>query len=92
MPDRTISILGWSCAALGAAYLTLVIVTVSMAAWQTELAVSVHETEGDIAELESRYYDAVALIDTADPASLGLVAPANVTYAVKAPAPSLSRR
>ncbi|MBU2103405.1 hypothetical protein KKD81_00960 [Patescibacteria group bacterium] len=92
MPDRTISILGYSCAALVVAYLALIIVTVSLAAWQTDLAVEVHVTEGKIAQLENTYYAMVSEIDAANPSSLGLVAPSSVSYAVKAPAPALSRR
>lgn len=75
-----------------AAYLALVIVTVSLAAWQTDLAVAVHETEGEIAMLETTYYEMVAKIDGANPSALGLVAPVAVTYAVKAPAPALTLR
>jgi len=65
---------------------------VSMAAWQTNLAMEVHETESDIARLEARYYDMVAHIDQTDPASLGLVAPLKVTYATTQTAPSVSLR
>ena len=92
MPDRTISILGYSSAALIVGYLALVVVTVSLAAWQTNLAVSVHETEQEIARLEGRYYAMVAQIDRTDPGAFGLAKPANVTYAAKAVAPSVSLR
>lgn len=92
MPDRTISILGSSCALLVVGYLVLIVVTVSMAAWQTDLAVSVHEAEGDIARLEIKYYDMVAHIDATDPSTVGLVPPARVTYAAKASVPALSLR
>ncbi|KND47431.1 MAG: hypothetical protein AB199_03310 [Parcubacteria bacterium C7867-004] len=92
MPDRTISILGFASAALFAAYLALVIVTVSLAAYQTDLAVLVHETEGDIGALESQYYAVVERIDGTDPYAVGLVKPQQVTYAVKAAAPALSLR
>ncbi len=92
MPDRTISILGYSALALVGAYLALVIVTVSLATYQTDLAVLVHETEGDIGELETQYYAMVEQVDDTNPASVGLVKPSKVTYAVKAAAPSLSLR
>jgi hypothetical protein len=92
MPDRTVSILGYSCAVLVAAYLALVVVTVSLAAWQTDLAMAVHETEGDIGRIEAKYYEAVAAIDSTNPGSLGLVAPRAVSYAVKAQMPALSLR
>lgn len=92
MPDRTVSILGYACGALVAGYLALIVVTVSMAAWQTNLAMEVHETEADIARLESRYYDMVAQIDQTDPGSLGLVAPTRVMYATTQTAPSVTLR
>lgn len=92
MPDRTISILGYSTVALIVAYLALVIVTVSLAAWQTDLAVAVHEVEGDIQELEKTYYDTVARLDSTDPGTVGLVAPTAVRYAAKIAAPAVSFR
>lgn len=92
MPNRTVSILGYACGALVASYLVLVVVTVSMAAWQTNLAMEMHETEADIARLEARYYDMVAHIDRTDPLSLGLVAPQRVMYATTAAAPSVTLR
>ncbi|MFA9263077.1 MAG: hypothetical protein ACEQSB_07095 [Undibacterium sp.] len=91
-PDRTISILGYSAGTLVALYLGLIVVTVSMAAWQTNLAMEVHETEASIARLEAKYYDTVARIDQTDPSSLGLMKPAKVTYAAKQVAPSVSLR
>lgn len=92
MPDRTISILSYGAIALVGAYLALVIVTVSLAAYQTDLAVLVHETEGDIGMLETEYYAMVEQVDGTDPSAIGLVKPAKVTYAMKATAPSLSLR
>jgi hypothetical protein len=92
MPDRTISILGYAAAALVAAYLVLVVVTVSLATYQTDLAVLVHETEAQISTLETKYYATVERIDDTSPSSVGLVKPAHVTYAMKAQAPSLSLR
>lgn len=92
MPDRTVSLLGYACGALVASYLVLIVVTVSMAAYQTNLAMEVHETEADIARLESRYYDMVAHIDRTDPGALGLVPPARVMYATTQAAPSVTLR
>lgn len=92
MPSRTIPVLGYACCALLAGYLALVVVTVSMAAWQTNLAVEVYETEQDIARLESRYYAMVAQIDQTSPASRGLQKPVRVTYAAESPAPAFSLR
>lgn len=92
MPKYTVPALTYSIAALIASYLVLVVVTVSMAAWQTNLAMQVHETEADIARLEARYYDMVAEIDQTNPASLGLVAPKTISYATTQAAPAVSLR
>lgn len=92
MPSRTISILSYVAGALVMAYLGLVIVTVSMAAWQTNLAMQIHETESDLARLEARYYAMVAQIDQTDPESLGLEEPARVLYATTQAAPVVTLR
>lgn len=92
MPSKTIPYLGYTAAALVAAYLMLVAVTVSMAAWKTSLSIEVHETEQDIARLESRFYAMVTDIDRADPGSLGLTKPKSVTYATTQAAPTVSIR
>lgn len=92
MPSKIIPYLGYTAAALVAAYLMLVAVTVSMAAWKTSLSIEVHETEQDIARLESRFYAMVADIDRADPGSRGLEKPRSVTYATTQAAPTVSIR
>jgi hypothetical protein len=92
MPKLTLPALGYAAASLIATYLVLIVVTVSMAAWQTNLAMEVHETEADIARLEARYYDMVADIDRKDPAALGLVAPRAISYAPTKAAPSVTLR
>lgn len=92
MPSRTISILGFSSAALVVAYLAIMIVTVSLAAWQTDLAMEAHETEQEIGRLERAYYDRVAEIDAKHPSELGLGKPVRVTYAAKAQVPAVTLR
>ncbi|MES2668620.1 MAG: hypothetical protein V4644_02950 [Patescibacteria group bacterium] len=92
MPDRIVTTLGYTAAALVAVYLVLVVVTVSMASWQTNLAMEVHETEAAIASLESRYYDMVKVIDQTDPSALGLEAPERVMYATSQAAPVFTLR
>ncbi len=92
MPDRTISILSISCAALVAVYIGLVVVTISFAAWQTDLAGTERATESHIAELEDQYYATMARLSAMDPASEGLTLPAHVHYAVAASAPTLTLR
>ncbi|MDB5265126.1 MAG: hypothetical protein JWN64_697 [Parcubacteria group bacterium] len=92
MPDRTISILGISCGALLSVYVALVITTITFAAWQTELRASIRSTEGMISSLESEYYEHVAAITATAPSAFGLVPPASVRYAAKAPATAVSLR
>ena len=90
MPDQTITVLSWAAGVLFFAYLVLVIVTVSLAAMQTSLAADVRSTEGGISELESTYYAALARENASTPASVGLVAPAQVEYATAKPAQALT--
>lgn len=92
MPSTTIPFLGYTALTLVTAYLALVVVTVSMAAWQTNLAVQIHETESELGRLESRYYDMIAVIDRTQPADRGLTKPMGVTYATTATAPVMTLR
>ncbi|HEX2792654.1 MAG TPA: hypothetical protein VHO23_02985 [Candidatus Paceibacterota bacterium] len=92
MPDRTISILSFAVGILIAGYLALVVTTVSLAAWRTDLAAEVRDAENGITTLERSYYDAIAEIGRTDPGTVGLVAPAEVRYAAMVAAPSLSLR
>lgn len=92
MPSCTISYLSYTAVALIASYLALVVVTVTLAAWQTNLAMEVHETEQEIGRLESRYYAMVAEIDRTDPGMRGLAKPVAVTYASSASAPAVTLR
>ncbi len=92
MPDRTISVLAASCGALIALYIGLVVTTVSYAAWQTDLAAAMRNTDANIASLESQYYAQVARLDSVDPASIGLVTPSSVKYAVMVSGPTLTLR
>lgn len=90
MPDRTVAFLSLSAALIFALYLVLVIVTVTFAAMQTTLAVQVRDTEGNISDLETTYYADIAKQNEMTPSSIGLVAPADVEYAVEKPARGLS--
>lgn len=92
MPSTTIPFLSYTAAVLVTLYLVLVATTVYMAAWQTNLAVQIHETESELSRLESRYYDVIATIDRTDPAAFGLTKPAAVTYATTASAPTMTLR
>lgn len=90
MPDRTVAFLSFSAAAIFALYLVLVIATIALATVQTSLAQQVRETEGRIAQLETTYYADIARQNASSPASVGLVAPADVEYATQKPARGLS--
>lgn len=92
MPDRTISILSFALGILVFAYVSLMIVTVSLAAWRTDLASAVRDAENAIAVLEDDYYDSIERIGATDPASFGLAKPHSVTYASMVEAPTVSRR
>ncbi len=91
MPNRLTTVFSYAAGALLAVYLVLVVVTVSFAAWQTELAHSVRETEMAIGELETQYYQAIGQINDMDPASAGFVSPATIGYVVDTGPSGLSR-
>ncbi|MGE5540980.1 MAG: hypothetical protein ACM3TU_01705 [Bacillota bacterium] len=90
MPDQTIATLMYLAGAIFAIYIVLVIVTISLATMQTSLAAQVRSREGAIAQLERDYYAAIAKQNETSPASVGLVHPAVVQYAVAKPAQGLT--
>ncbi len=90
MPDRTITFLTLAAGIMFALYIMLVIATVVFATDQTSLAVDVRDAEGRISTLETTYYAAIAKENASSPASVGLVAPTDVEYAVAKPTRDLS--
>lgn len=92
MPSRTISILSFTLSVLVFAYVSLMVVTVSFAAWRTDLAGQISETEAAIAVLEADYYDSIERIGATNPEALGLTKPVSVTYAAMVAAPTVSKR
>ncbi len=92
MSDTTVTLLKYVAAACLCTYIALVIVTVTFAAVQTELALSVRDTESAIGQLETTYYGQVGVLAATSPVSMDLHAPTVVSYAVQATAPSLSLR
>lgn len=90
MPDRTISFLSFVAGGCLCAYIALVVVTVTFAAVETKLALDVRDTESRIGMLETKYYAQVSELAATDPATMHLSAPGSVTYATRAPLPSLS--
>lgn len=84
IPDRTVPVLALAAASLVAVYLVLMVTTIFFAAWQTQLARSMDDSRERIQKLEAEYYRTIARIDSTDPLSVGLVAPAKVHYVVSA--------
>ncbi len=92
MPDRALTILGASVAVLVSTYVALVVVTITFATMQTDLALTVRNTESTIGALEATYYQKVGVLSATDPSSMNLHKPVAVRYATKVTAPSLSLR
>lgn len=80
MPNKTITILSFSCGAVFTAYLALVIAAIFFATWETKLAASAGDTESRIAALETEYYDAIATLNGTNIASAGFHKPEHVEY------------
>ncbi len=92
MPDRALTILGASVAVLISTYVALVVVTITFATMQTELALTVRNAESAIGVLESSYYQKVGVLSATEPSSMNLHKPVAVRYATMVTAPSLSLR
>lgn len=90
MPDRTVTFLSVSAGALFTVYILFVVLTIVFATRQTDLSMQLRDTEGRISELEMSYYAQVAKDNASSPASIGLVQPTEVEYAVAKPASDLS--
>lgn len=90
VPDRIVPMLAIAAGLLVAVYLALMITTIFFAAWQTQLARGIDDTRARIQGLETQYYSAIARLDSTDPSSVGLVAPAKVEYVVAQRMPGLT--
>jgi hypothetical protein len=90
MPKKLSTIAGTVFGLSVFVYVAIVVTTVSLASYQTELQGSVADAEASIGTLESKYYDAVAVITSEDASALGYVAPKNIAYAKGAAAPVLT--
>jgi len=84
VPDRLVPMLVSGVAALAGIYVVLMVTTIFFATLQTKLASSIGDTRASIERLESQYYATIARIDATDPASIGLVAPRQITYVTEA--------
>lgn len=71
-------------------YVALVVTTVTLASYQTDLQGSVADAEASIGTLESKYYDAVAAVTSEDASTRGFVTPKDIAYAKSAAAPVLT--
>lgn len=91
MPDRLVTYTGSAFGVMLGAYLALVVGTVLLASYETDLMRSVGDTEASIGALETRYYAAVAELTSTPVAELGLVAPRETAYVQAITAPVLTR-
>jgi len=91
MPNRTLTYLGASFGGMVAIYIALVIATIFLANWQTEMVSRVNDAEASIGMLEAEYYEAIARVNAEDPAQFGFVRPAKKEFARAADAPSVTR-
>ena len=80
MHKFTLPILGAVVVALTLAYGVLLSFTVYYASVRTDMAQSARVLEGQVATLESRYFESVASVHQKDVASLGFVHPSVRTY------------
>jgi hypothetical protein len=90
VPDRIVPMLSIAAGFLVVTYIVLMITTIFFAAWQTQLARGIDDTRARIHGLETEYYTAIARLDSTDPSSVGLVAPAKVEYVVAQRMPGLT--
>jgi hypothetical protein len=90
MPDRLIPILSLAVGALVTAYVSLVVVTIFYATWQTQLVSSTRQSQAAIADQETQYYDSIARIDQTDPLAAGYVKPKQISYVTAAAVPGLT--
>ena len=75
-----IPLLALSCAVVFVVYLALVAATVYFASAQTNLALSIRDSESRIGNLETTYYEAIGKISSADVSALGYEAPSKAQY------------
>jgi hypothetical protein len=80
MSDRIIPVLSISCGALTTIYMSLMVMTICFASYQTAGTSSLRTTEGQIGNLEANYYTALTKISTMNPTTLGFVEPSQVEY------------
>lgn len=91
LPAKSLTYLGFACAATFLVYVVLMAGALYFASSATELAGIARAKEADVVALETEYYAAIAVITETDPAELGFVMPAKVVYVEANGAPAFSR-
>ncbi len=89
-PRKMIPLLALSCAVVFVVYLALVAATVYFASAQTNLALSIRDSESRIGNLETTYYEAIGKISSADVSALGYEAPSKAQYVSAAGQPTVT--
>ena len=91
MPERLTPLFTGVFCVVCAAYACLLASTVFFAAWQSELADSIRDSEASIAVLERDYFARMTAITSADPVLHGYVFPETTRYAAVVAGFTLSR-
>jgi hypothetical protein len=92
MHNRTLTYVGSTFGTMVAIYIALVIGTIFLANWQTEMAGRVSDSEAAIGALEMQYYQAIAEVNAQDPSVYGFITPTKKAFARAATAePTLTR-
>jgi len=76
--------------ALIAAYVAIMVITILLAALETQLSQNIETKQMAIQKLEASYFNSIDQLDSTDPASLGYVTPQHVAYVQAAEASGLS--
>jgi len=90
LPRRLNVYLALIAGALIAAYVVVMVITILLAALETQLSQNIETKQMAIQKLESSYFASINQLDAADPAALGYVTPKHVAYVEAADAPGLS--
>ncbi len=90
LPRRVNMYLGLIAGALVAAYVVIMVITILLAALETQLSQNIETKQMAIQKLESTYFTSIDQLDATDPASLGYVTPKHVAYVAAADDSGLS--
>jgi hypothetical protein len=90
LPRRLNVYLGLVAGALVAAYVVIMVITILLAALETQLSQNIQTKQMAIQKLESSYFASINELDSTDPAALGYVTPKHVAYVAATEAQGLS--